>query len=692
MLDATGRRRDTVVGLADVAFLRSAPCALGAAIVVVMGDGTAFCALPPLSHHAAWGALMRPWTCLPLFQHDVALAGRTPHPTLNDTPVALEQRHADGHRDRTPAKRRRRLTGELHTPLVSSFPENQVLSVAFTRLLEYHRGLRRGTRHYVVFGRKDGAILYQLRSARQMETLSAPLLTLHTGWSSVIECLPAVFSGSFWTTLVAVGGAFGDLHVYALWLDDSVGDVRLGSKLLWKAEQSTLFGSVSSLSWSFGHPSQPFLRLAVASGESVAIVDWPTSALAAGGEQFWATPEFNLIGEAHEKLVSSVQVLLDGSVVSSALNGQVCVWKLSANAAGAGKERTVSCTSVRRGPGMVGSVMAMQRSVNGFGVVLITSNSRTRAEVEEEDDDAKNKYGASARRTLISLCIQPPSKSLDAVKNHVFSRIDGLVSTARDMGQPINLWDMELFMGQFEPAEEEELLMALRERFYEMVERVKLRKFHGWCQEMFEHYSRVALALGQLVKRIGGRDIEAIEALDKCYTHTSNAVRTFHYDACLASFLAQPGQVSLSVEECRALECICQFVSTTKRELLWNAAEIYSRVEAVREQLAELEGGADASMVACGICASERVLPLVSDAADATSFYCAEGDSYSRCVLTGLPVMDAVPLVCDGCDVKALAEGFDGCDEKGGKFGWIVDVGRCPLCLCMLLPSSVEIL
>lgn len=689
------------MGMMDVAFVKWAPCALGAGVVVVMGDGSAFWVVPRFDADGGWGGLLGDWRCVQLFRQqggflkylrleDHEWRG-TGEEFLDGDEVNMEDSKEGGGMVEKPARRKRRLTGELNCPLVSYFPAVQVLSVAFVRVVREGCALEADELHYVVFGRKDGAYLFEVSGGRHMEKLSNPLLALHTGWSAVVESLPAVRVGGKCMTLVAVGGAFGQLCVYSVWLDSNEEDLVLRSKLLWKAESSLLFGAVASLSWSFGDSFQKDVRLAVASGETVAIANW-TNVEGGEGEQFGASPEFHRIGEAHKKLVSSVQVLFDGSVVSSAVDGEMYIWKLSDGADGGdGKERKISCSRIEKGAGVAESVMTMQRSMNGLGVVLLMSTSRTRAEVQEEEEEAKNKYGAGARRTIISLCIQPPGcGGIEGAKRYLFSVIDALISNPRYIGQPIKLWDMELFIEQFEPTEEEELLKAFSGRFYDMLENVKQRKLPNCSERVFQHYLRVAHALSQLVRHIGGAKLGATDLLEQTSTDVSNAVRTFHYDACLTSFLTM-SEKALSKEECRALECMCQFVSITKRELLWNSAETYSRMGNVREQLAQRGEGADALMMPCAICASEMFVPLVSDASDATSFYCAKGDSYSRCVLTGLPVTDVVPLVCYGCDAKAVAEGFDPFGQKGGKFGWIVDVGRCALCLCMLLPSSVEI-
>lgn len=687
------------MGMMDVAFVKWAPCALGAGVVVVMGDGSAFWVVPRFGEEGGWGGLLGGWKCVQLFreqggvlnhlrQEDHEWKGAGGEFADGDE-VNTEGIKEDDTMHTKPMRQKRRLTGELNCPLVSSFPVVQVLSVAFARVVREECALEAGGLYYVVFGRKDGAYLFEMREGRHMEQLSKPLLTLHIGWSAVIECLPAVRVEGKYMTLVAVGGAFGQLCVYSVWLDGSEENVVLRSKLLWSADSPALFGSIASMSWSFGDPFQKYVRLAVASGETVVIVDW-TNVEGGEGEQFWANPQFHRIGEAHNKLVSSVQVLLDGSVVSSAVDGEIYVWKLSEEADGGdGTYRKISCLSVGKGAGGAESVMAMQRSMNGLGVLLLMSSSRTRAEVQDEEEEAKNKYGAGARRTIISLCIQPPVRGVEGVKRYLFSIVDALVLSPRYIGQPIKLWDMEMFIEQFGPSEENELLKAISERFYDMLDTAKRGKIPSCSKRVFHHYLRVTHALSQLIRRIGGAGIEAIEMLEQASSDVNNAVLTFHYDACLASFLAK-SEKTVSKEECRALECMCQFVSITNRELLWDAAETYSRMANVREQLAQLGEGADASMVPCAICSPEIFIPLVSNAADATSFYCARGDSYTRCVLTGLPVTDVVPLVCHGCDAKAVAEEFDPFGQKKGEFGWIENVGICPLCLCMLLPSSVE--
>lgn len=254
------------------------------------------------------------------------------------------------------------------------------------------------------------------------------------------------------------------------------------------------------------------------------------------------------------------------------------------------------------------------------------------------------------------------------------------------------MWDIELFLEQLAGDNENSVLNALRERFYSMQKNIKDKNIPNASKETFNHYSRVALCLSQLIMRTGGTDITAIESMEHAHKEITNSVLCIHYDACLASFDRSKAAVEkVSTDEFRSLESMCQFISLSNGQMLWEPDSVLGRVRAVREALSSRIARGESTVIPCAVCGLDAIVPLVSDAQEPNSFYCTSNDCFTRCVLTALPCTDVVPLICYTCEAKAVRMSFDPHGERGEEFRWIEDIGRCPMCLGPLLPSSVEI-
>lgn len=716
-------RKDTTLGRGDIAHLSWTSSSTGSVMFVVNGEGVCFVAVPRYANAAegsdgTWGGLLGSWRYKRMFPV-ISEIRKTSSPAHNDNIQSgtidgrangsskKDTEHVGPSETGESGKRELRMKlghsrkharsdgdGSLANGNGDRFPQNQARCVSFARVFKNSQAATNGEStisNYIILGRTDGTFLFSFKGWKGAEDIQEPVLSLHSGWSACVSCLEDVEYLGRSMTLVAVGGAFGELILYGIWFEEFSDELfMLTSEALWQADASLLFGTVTSLSWSCC-ASEGQLRLAVGSGNSITVVHWNKISSRSSGPDGWATPDIHRIPDAHERFVSSLQLLTDGSVVSSSLDGKVCRWRLEKWEHGGECQQLVYCGILQNGL-LSEPVMALKRTPFGFGVAVMTTATQTYTEVNEPNDDAKSKYGAGSRRSLLSLYVQPASQSVPEVIFRIISSVDYCASTRRYVGEAIVMWDIELFLEQLEGEDENTVLEALRQKFYDMLKRLKGKDIPNLSEERFYHYSRVALCLSQLILRTGGTNITAIEVMEEPHGDISNCVRCIHYDACLASFLGGDFLVDeLSLDEFRALESMCQFATICKHELLWDAPATLERVRLVREALSPRIAAGESTAMLCAICGPESAVPMVSDAEDAGSFYCASNDCFARCVLSGLPCSDVVPLICYACEARAVTRDFDPYQERGEEFKWIEDISRCPMCLCPLLPSSVEI-
>lgn len=716
-------RKDTTLGRGDIAHLSWTSSSTGSVMFVVNGEGLCFVAVPRYANatdgsDGTWGGLLGSWRYKRVFP-EVSASRKAPVSGDDDNiwsdvvdsravgSSKKDKEHAGPSETSEIAKRkvkgklghprkhaRSNVLGSLADGSGDRFPQNQVRCVSFTRVFKNSQAATNGessVSNYIVLGRKDGTFLFSFKGWRGAEDIQEPILSLHSGWNASVSCLEDVEYSGRSLTLIAVGGAFGELILYGIWFEEFSDELfMLTSEALWQADSSVLFGAVTSLSWSCcayeGH-----VRLAVGCGNSITVVHWSNILSSSSGADGWATPDVHRIPDAHESFVSSLQLLMDGSVVSSSLDGKVCRWRLEKWEHGGETQQFVYCGLLQNGPSSE-PVMALERTPFGFGVAVMTTATQTYTEVNEPNDDAKSKYGAGSRRSVLSLYVQPASQGIPEVISRIITSVDFRAWTRRYVGEAIVMWDIELLLEQLEGEDENKVLDALRQKFYDMLKRLKEKDIPNLSEENFHHYSRVALCLSQLILRTGGTDIAAIEAMEESRADISNSVRCIHYNACLASFLGGDFPVdNLSLDEFRALESMCQFASICKQELFWDAPTALERVRLVREAFSPRIAAGESTAMPCAICAPESTVPLVSDTEDAGFFYCASNDCFARCVLSGLPCSDVVPLICYACEARAVTRDFDPYKERGEEFAWIEDISRCPMCLCPLLPSSVEI-
>lgn len=718
-------RMDTVLGFADIAFLSWAPCSSGSVLYIANGEGTCFAGVPRFGadngdRDGTWGGLLGMWRFEKLFQgnvskvdsRDVSCKLITSDDSGGDSELCqleakgrkrsgLSKRR--GSRTNENSKRTRKTQKELPFALRATsdeYPRGSVICVAFCKVFKTAGGKGSGVNpqvedcdglnQYILVGRKDGTFVYLLETWKRTKILPTSGMQIHVGWSSSIACLEDFKYSNRLVTMVAVGGPHGDLCLYGIWMAGPGEGPSLGSTVLWKAEPSVLCGPIGSLSWNAETLVPCKARLAIGTGNSIVLVDCGMMLEACGDMSISGNLVVHRIRDAHDQLVSSVRMLVDGSIVSSSLDGSIAHWKREKwNDENEGKA-TITFSRIQTGLKKGEPVMAMERTVTGFGIFSLSTCNRVYTEVNALNEDPK--YAAGSRRSIVSLFVMPQGPDGSRAASHVLAQVEMLASTRRHVGEAISMWDMELFLEQAD-AEEKGVLPALRQRLNEMVEVLSNKSMPKKSKSMYDHYARVVLCLAELIVRVGSTDISATEAVEGIRGEINKIVRCGHYDNCLESFLKSNAGISkATLEECRALESMCKFACICNVDMMWDGAGTMGRVREIRKLLGIRLGRGESMELMCGICGPEVSVPLVCDAGDANSFYCAEGDVLTRCVLTGLPVLDAVPVVCYGCDARGVRLGFDGYEERdGGEFEWIVDVGRCGQCFGPLLPSSVEI-
>lgn len=713
-----GHRSDTVMGWSDIACVSWARSSAGSVLFVANGGGSCFAMVPRYPQQdgkqdGTWGGLWGRWR----FQRisgasagsaQVVRNGRTqPRDGQSSVPrdgwrgtagstllAAPHQVHpplpngnSTGHSSTGPSA-----VGNRLVPSTGLRIERQVRCLACCKVFKNNRSnpaLDCDSRHYLLVGTREGTFLNDFSGIEDVNTLSERPLQLHSTWSASLCCLEDVPFSNRAMTLVAVGGPSGDLTCYGIWLEqEDSSTFILMSRCLWRSQPSLLFGPVTSVVWGGEHSDQGRVKLAVSAGNTIAVLSWSINSETTADFRIWQTPCVHRVRDAHVQMVSSVQIVADGSLLSSSLDGTVCLWMIDEWDDGEDESGKVFFFRVHDALKRLEPVMGMEKTVCGLGVLVLTTANQGYTEVRIVNEDPK--YAAASRRSLLSLLMIPFKRDGKKMVDCILSVIDKLANTRRYVGEAIAMWDIELCMHQVD-VEESGVLQALRQKFYEMMEALTQKRNPEQPKHAYEHFARVTLCLSQLILRAGGTDIPAIERMERARKEMVAVVWCSHYDQCLQSFLDGAFDVqSASIDECRALDSMCQFTLACKPKMMWDGQATMERVRRVREALEPRLSQGQCGLP-CPLCEPDMSIPLVCDAADPCSFYCSEGDVFTRCVVTALPVVDAVPLVCYCCEARAQERHFDPHGgNRQGEFGWIGMSGQCPQCMSPLLPSSVE--
>ncbi|PXF46005.1 hypothetical protein BWQ96_04180 [Gracilariopsis chorda] len=538
----------------------------------------------------------------------------------------------------------------------------------------------------LVVARASGVYLYHVQGLLDAHFAHvAPHHRLTDKWSAVIACCDTVrvTYNPEYLTVIAVAHEHGHLAVYSSHAMEHV-NAPIKSELLWTV---SLQAPISSLSFCSHSSRSSALSLLVAVGNDLVLVEWGIGSVVDRNQ--WHEPLVTRVEQAHQSLASAVQLVADGTVVSAATDGCLLQWHIESTAHDVQTARNMQCSVVvEQQPDAAEPIMSATTTLNGLGVFVVTTSLRSRTEVGEPSKGNIRKYLGSGRRSSISLFMLPMRDNVDAIDTAIGKCIDRFLSPAW-IGRPINMWDVQEFVSHVD-TEKNGLTLRLYQRFsrmYEMHERTEsggdmdLNTHPRWLRQQ---RAMVLLKLCSIITRSGLSDVDAIEQLSMIGVKLRKFLLCMHYDNCIRLALQRDDKdksmQSFSDLENKSLESMCEFVSICS-SMNCEATQMQARVIEVRERLQNWMATGGSAHTLCPICECEDVhSPLVADEEELMLFFCESRELFVRCVKSGLPCLDVVPLQCVGCEARAVQE----------QFGWIDSRNKCALCNCEMVASSVE--
>lgn len=539
---------------------------------------------------------------------------------------------------------------------------------------------------FLVCGTDSGTEFYPLdldSSTSKFSPLDPTPITIHSVCTVSIACVDGVQDHSGIRTVVAVADSSGGILVYTVALKISSDAYDLETSCVWKSSASLPPGPVISLSWSIHSARDSILTLAAAIGNDVIVVDWASSASSFLTSSEWDSPDIRCVRDAHEHVVTAVQVCYDGCVVSAGMDGRVICWRL---------DRTLpaSCADITS-LGIVAfvlqdrtdnnePVMALERTNNAFALVSVTSTSRQGQEVC--DSDVMRKYTGTARRTMMRVLVLPPYGSADDAELAVISCAERLMNHPSLVDRPITTWDAAHFLHSFLDCASA-VVPRLGIRLVDMMKDFEDSSDQG--TQRFVQRARALLWLARVVNHPHGSNTDTRTSVDDISRRLRNSLLFVQYVHSLKRFESLGyKQRETSRDERVSLDHMCQFVSTWQVKG-WEEGE--SGMQLVREVRGWLElfvADGENLMATCSVCAcSGSEAPLMADGMDPGTMWCTGGHSFTRCVSTGLPVTCAVSVECAGCNARCIT-------IEEGSFDWVHERGQCGLCKGGLVGSHCQ--
>lgn len=531
---------------------------------------------------------------------------------------------------------------------------------------------------YLVRGCKHGTFIHRWHGAGKPLGAKRKLTSF---WASAVE---TDCSGT--SAKLAIGGPFGELVVLNIsWVivaDDEMGDAGLNVQVMWQAPDGLFFGPVNSLSFALHQPHSGFAYIAVAVGNCVAVVRVLDTLPGAATPTKARRTAVRFQGNAHSQLTSSVNWLLDGTVLSTSTDGGIARWRMHWAEE---QQPCVLVETVQRKSNDLTAVMGARRSGNGLMVVALSSRPKNAGEIGEPAVHVKRKYGSAARSSLLSILAYP---GLDGEKedSHVRicleSAIDKLLTAAMHFDDIVSLWDVQLWL----LSKKSRLLPAgvvLRKKLASIISSANNEAIPAVQNRL----RKVALCVVILLTKVQDMSVEKSGQMHGLQIQLRTLILCCSYTKALQNMI--PGDVpnvpsQLSSEQREMAEAMYTFVHTNIHLVGDGIREAMAKISSVLTPVFKTPSTRVLSV--CQVCDPGLQLPLAADPDDLENFFCPSGDCFARCVLSALPCTDAVPLVCTGCQSRARCTGVDPYDEESLESG-ATEVLVCPLCSSPFLPS-----
>lgn len=542
---------------------------------------------------------------------------------------------------------------------------------------------------FLVYGNHDAAQIIPVRSKHSLLPHSTNLIMapfrIHNVSTTAVSCVEGVSSNSEMVTAVAVADASLCIVVYTLKLSFDMEGPFISSQKVWSSLDSLPPGPVVSFSWSLPGTRNSLLTLAVGKGNDVVILDWVSQLADSISTELWSRPQIHFIDDAHDHIITGVQICQDGSVVSSAMDGRIICWRINpvqTESINSSVECGIIANVLQECADAKEPVMALERTANAFAFAALASVSRHGQEVC--DTEVTRKSSGQHRRTILRICAIPPYGTPENVESTIMSCVERLINHPSCLDQPLTFWDVSHFLHSFHECATA-VVPRLRQRLVEMVE--SHEKGNEKSTQKFIQRSRVLLWLARIIDHPDGIivDHESHDVVKDLSRRLRNSLLFVQFVNSLHQFLAIASDLSgRSHLERLALENMCQFVSTWR---VLGVDVLETGLQAVREvrkwMQPFIEEGESLSCN-CSICSSHgSETLLVVDGVDPSSVWCIAGHSFPRCVVSALPVVEAVSMECAACGARAYSLPEDG-------FNWLAQRGHCALCNGGIVSSQCE--
>lgn len=539
-------------------------------------------------------------------------------------------------------------------------------------LLDSDFSVRKAT--FVVLGSRDGAVIRRWDAA---ERHLAGSVQLWDKWTLCVEVLETQNTINAPSGYVGVGGVSGLVRVFSVtWIPSSTNENYLQLVPVWEGADNVLRGPVAQISFRTLSFKPGCIVFAIAVGTSVAGVRI-IETIVNGKAQSEA--RVSLAVDAHYQSTSSVCFLPDGSVLSASMDGSVSRCKFQWD------DNTEPCTLhsvIQQQSPSLDSVVSMRPSPSGLLLVSLMTRPGVRGEIGEPAAIVKKKYHYLGRPSLLGILAYPMELRSDELRNALENALESLLEKGKYSDVALSLWDVELWLLANRPhiKEAEDVLCE----YFEFVKSLaEDEKSAGIITRLRKVALCIATTLERVVVDFSTRLLDVKRSRDALRI---SILVSYHF-FCLERFsrLVSPSLMSsISDIHCESLEAKLNFVMcrldllNVDRDLVTNCiADTSAKLsEAFRD------GRSARSLSMCEICED---LPLVAGVDEPESFWCVNGDYFTRCVKSALPCTDCVPRVCSGCGAQAR------CDEAEESWApWDPDPVLCPLCNCELCSGRAE--
>lgn len=504
---------------------------------------------------------------------------------------------------------------------------------------------------FVAVGGRKGLGIWKVEKYQLQSTVEPSLVNLvDDRWASSVAWIVHPQSKCLF---LAVGRLDSTVEVYEVTQNEDVlAKEKYSLKFVW-GDSRNLPLSVSVLAW---EARKDEIVLATGSGNSVFCYSFMQSD---------ETSSFAHVARlscpsAHHRLVSGLAFSADSQLISAAQDGTVILWKMLRESSTLQQVMYIREQNFSRP--IFGLVMSPTRRLMALMISVLERSGPITASSGE--GSTLNKFTSSQRRCILS--ILAPFKSRATCESVVDDAIQRLKQGV--VASPLALWDLEWVLRLSYSHEKSNVLDVLLERGKRLTSSDSPTSY-DWM---------LAYRLLRMRANIGEDDEDFDEdyrMLRKCRdfrlkTHAFESLQNF-------SHRPKPlNKSSYSEKELLILSHILHIASTDNAETTLPAvSEVQSSViSVVREMLSTYELSESLCYGSCTICGPSSKL-LKHDKCGQITFSCKESHEFPMCVLSMLPILEAVPLICQGCGAYASFEA-----QRNKELVWINRRWCCSLC------------